>query len=120
MSEQAASTDAGPVQPKSAQGRKSRASPKRFIRLVVPLYGDEGPGVIRISVEDQEPCDYLARRLPSDFGSAAFNLTKVGGHEEYAVLLDGASSSCECKGFLRWGQCKHVDGLKALLDRGLL
>jgi hypothetical protein len=120
MSEQVASADAGSSTAEKAKRRQPRAKPARHIRLVVPLYGGEGPGVVRIAVEGQEPCDYLVRRLPSDFGTAAFRLAKVGGDEEYAVLIDGADSSCECKGFLQWGKCKHVDGLTALVARGLL
>jgi hypothetical protein len=120
MSEQVASANAGPRSVEKTKGRQPRAKPARHIRLVVPLYGGEGPGVVRIAVEGQAPCDYLVRRLPSDFGTAAFSLAKVGGNEQYAVLIDGADSSCECKGFLRWSKCKHVDGLTALVARGLL
>jgi hypothetical protein len=102
--------------------RKPRAKPQRHIRIVVPLYAGEGPGVIRISVEGQEPMDYVVRVLPCDWPAKAFSLAKVGAEkpEEYHVLIEAEGGSCECKGFLRWQKCKHFDGLRALIERGLL
>jgi hypothetical protein len=95
--------------------------PKRHVRVVVPVHAD-APGVIRITVEGQEPIDYVVRCVPCDWPARGFELTKVGSPsgERYAVLLEGEGGTCECKGFLRWNKCKHRDGLQALLRHGLL
>ena len=62
--------------------------------------------------------------LDHGFGQAAFRLSKAerGGvpGEVYDVLLDGARSSCDCQGFLRWHHCKHVEGLESLVAAGKL
>jgi hypothetical protein len=43
------------------------------------------------------------------------------GPESYDVNLspDG-KHRCECLGFLRWGHCKHVNGLAVLVEGGKL
>ncbi|MBL8798735.1 MAG: SWIM zinc finger family protein [Planctomycetia bacterium] len=70
-----------------------------------------------------EPTYYFATPIPSDWGTA-FKVERQGEHdtdESYDVLLDGHNSSCTCKGFTYHARdCKHVAGLKALAQRGLL
>jgi hypothetical protein len=81
-------------------------------------------GLVRITVGTVS-VDYWLSRLPTDFG-AAFRLERLApvGDEPaaYDVLLaeGGGAPSCECKGFFRWGRCKHADGLLALLQAGRL
>jgi hypothetical protein len=78
------------------------------------------PGVVRIQVGDEPWTDYNPAKIPSDFGTA-FRLVKVlGPCSRYDVLLDGERSTCVCKGFLRHGYCKHIDGLETLVNRGAL
>jgi hypothetical protein len=64
---------------------------------------------------------YRLEALLADAGRG-FRLVKAdrgdGPGEEYDVLLDGRDSSCECKGFLRWGHCKHLESLSALSNSG--
>jgi hypothetical protein len=64
---------------------------------------------------------YRLTALPSDFGRA-YRLEKSdqgdGQPECYDVLIDGERSSCECKGFLRWGHCRHVESLTTLRQLG--
>jgi hypothetical protein len=69
---------------------------------------------------------YYMEPLASDFGRA-FRLTKFGatpGTDEaasaYEVCLDSPGSDCGCKGYLRHGRCKHVEGLLALVAAGKL
>jgi hypothetical protein len=31
-----------------------------------------------------------------------------------------SADSCECRGFLRWGSCKHIASIRALLENGWL
>jgi hypothetical protein len=97
--------------------RKPRPKPQRFIRLCVKPC-DGAPGVVRISVGGKSQ-DYFLCPLAADFG-AAYLLEKIGGEEAYHVNLNGEQSSCECKGFLAHGHCKHRDGLAALAAAGRL
>jgi hypothetical protein len=60
--------------------------------------------------------------LPADFGRG-FLVEKVGidrDEAKYHVNIDTARRSCECKGFLRHGHCKHADGIAALIAAGRL
>jgi hypothetical protein len=65
---------------------------------------------------------YHLTPLDRGFGEAAFRLEKAdagdGPGEVYDVLLDGARSSCDCKGFLRWGHCKHLESIEGLRAAG--
>jgi hypothetical protein len=67
---------------------------------------------------------YRLTALDRGFGEAAFRLEKAdagdGPGEVYDVLLDGARSTCECKGFLRWGHCKHLESIEGLKAAGKL
>ena len=72
----------------------------------------------------KESNDYEVTPISSAFGRA-FRVTKVFPRDPmdwvtYHVCLDGARSSCECKGHAAHGHCKHVDGLAALVERGKL
>jgi hypothetical protein len=75
--------------------------------------------------------NYTILPLPSDFG-VAFRLIKselvqiqsgvweLQDTARYNVCLNGAQSTCECLGFSKHGRCKHVSGLAALRQRGLI
>jgi hypothetical protein len=66
--------------------------------------------------------DYFLTPMPADFGRA-FKVEKVGltvNDPPYHVNIDRGKRSCECKGFLRHGHCKHADGLAALIAAGRL
>jgi hypothetical protein len=76
--------------------------------------------------EDQKTRAYILTPLPSEIGGQGYRLGKAdngdGHSEEYDVLLDHKHGfhSCECKGFLRWHHCKHIDSLLALTKAGKL
>jgi hypothetical protein len=91
----------------------------RTIRLVTPPTSAM-PGVVTIAV-NKDRSDYFLTALPSDYGRA-FRVEKMGTYPEegYDVHLSLDGDSCECKGFLRWGHCKHADGLAALVNAGKL
>src|SRR5262249_34063906 len=95
--------------------RKPRPKPARSIRLCVQPH-EQGPGVLRITVGGKET-DYLLSLIPSDFGKG-FRLEKVGAEETYHVNLNVPESSCDCKGYLHHGHCKHVAGLAAVVAAG--
>jgi hypothetical protein len=88
------------------------------IRKARLLRQTEGEHILELLVGNQSFHYWLAE-VASDFGRA-FRLTKWSseGSGEYDILLDGIQSQCECKGWLRWGHCKHVESLSALVNHG--
>jgi hypothetical protein len=109
------------TRPARAKTRKPRKV-VRTVRFGLAPFGDN-PGVIEITV-DGKTASYFLRRVPSDFGEA-FSLEKFTsqGNEEqevYHVLLEQDGFTCECKGFLRWGHCKHVGAILKLKELGKL
>jgi hypothetical protein len=60
--------------------------------------------------------------VTADFGRG-FLVEKIDTAAQtaaYHVNLDGDKRTCECKGHLRHGHCKHADGLAALIAAGRL
>jgi hypothetical protein len=101
----------------TATKTRRRVKPVRTIRLTLkPFEGN--PGVVQITV-GKDSADYFLSTVPADFGTG-FRLEKIGGTETYHVNLSPDGHSCECKGFGRWGRCKHVEGLAALKRAGRL
>ena len=101
---------------------RSSAKPRRTIRLALPpseinpFFGV----VIRVGKATDT---YHVHPKPSDFG-VAFDVEKMSGKEPatYQTLLDPAEGkhTCTCKGFCRWGHCRHTEGLMALRNAGKL
>lgn len=57
---------------------------------------------------------YAVSGIPCSFGQWAFRFTKLDPGTDpaescYDVLVSGPDSSCDCKGFLAHGHCKHLD-----------
>lgn len=109
---------------------RKRVKPERRIRLLHPI-SDKSAGIIAITVGKDEHV-YAVRPIAADFG-IAYRLIKGELVEEpdeqtlrlrdaahYDVCLNGPQSTCECKGFLHHGHCKHVDGLTTLRQRNLI
>ncbi len=104
--------------------RKSKVP--RTIRLLAYL-PDVAGGLLQVT-EGERVERYFFRRLPSDFG-LAFAVEKYLPASEdaparleapYHVCLDGEATSCECRGYNRWGHCRHVCGLASLIEHGKL
>lgn len=85
---------------------------------------DNGNGIVEMRLTFEKRTEihrYFLTRLPSDYG-VAYRLEKIGddasveGGERYDVNVS-ARPTCECKGFLRWGHCKHVDACTAITAR---
>jgi hypothetical protein len=102
--------------------RQRQPQPKlaRSVRLVIRPLG-RSPGILRLTV-GKDVAEYYLFAIPADFG-IGFRVVKIGLHVtegEYAVNIDGPTRSCECKGYLRHGHCKHADGIAALIAAGRL
>ena len=105
---------------------KARSRPERFAQLDDRPTVDES-ALLTLHVAGQET-DYWLRVVPSDFGEA-YRLSKIVptgdgpaelGEVYHVLFEDQFNHTCECKGFLRHGHCKHIDSLKALRDAGRL
>src|SRR5947208_13144700 len=93
--------------------------PARTIRLVRSPAAD-GVGVFCIST-GWESQFYTVVEIPCEIGGRGFVVHRLGMGTVYHVRIAAPSeNSCECLGFLRWGRCKHVLGLRALIQRGAL
>jgi hypothetical protein len=100
-----------------APKRKKKA--QRTIRLVRPLTVD-GVGVFSITV-GEEVQFYTLVEMGCEIGGRGFAVHKTGLGTLYHVRVGGPEDcSCECMGFLRHGKCKHLQGLRELIRRGLL
>jgi hypothetical protein len=94
-------------------------APPRTIRLVRPPNRD-GVGVFSIT-EGGRMHFYALAELRCEIGGRGFAVHRLGLGNLYHVRIgEPHDCSCECLGFLRWGRCKHVAGLKALIRQGLL
>jgi hypothetical protein len=98
--------------------RKSGKSLPRSVRLALPTSAINPFAVIVVMVGLRAE-DYLVRPLASDFG-LAFLVQKVfdPNYSTYHVCLNGRQSTCDCLGYARYGFCKHVLALEALVRAG--
>lgn len=106
--------------------RKPSKKPARSIRVLEqPTPDTDGWAAIEIKV-GKESAVYLIHPVESQLASGAtgFEVEKLDANlaadERYHVHLtqEPANCSCECKGFLRWSHCKHIDGLSVLTTTG--
>ncbi len=97
----------------------TKATPERVIRLERPITSD-GVGVFSVRV-GRRTTFYTLHEIRCDIGGRGFEVHRLGPGELYHVRVGRpADCSCECLGFLRHGRCRHVLGLLALVERGLL
>lgn len=86
----------------------------RSIRLVYPP-GEQGVGALSITAGGRTTF-YTFRELRCDIGGRGFAVHRLGLGALYHVRVGRpADWSCECKGFLFRGYCRHVLGLMALI-----
>ena len=96
-----------------------KRSPTRSVRLLRPP-DSAGVGIISLSVGAKEVL-YEFKEIPCDIGGRAFAVYRLDLGELYYVRVGQPEEcSCECKGFLRHGNCKHIKGLKALTEKKLV
>ncbi|VTR94853.1 e3 ubiquitin-protein ligase zswim2 : [Gemmata massiliana] len=94
-------------------------APTRTIRLIRPPNTD-GVGVFCLDIDGK--CQfYTFLEIRCEIGGRGFAVHRLGQGELYHVRVGAPEDrSCECLGFLRWGRCKHVAGLAALIKKGEL
>jgi hypothetical protein len=108
-----------PSTPPASKPRRPRPKPANPVNLLIAPTATM-PGIVRIQLDGQTWTDYNLAPIHADYGRA-FRLVKLlGPHDRYDVLLNGEHSTCECLGFLHHGHCKHVGGLYALCEKGVL
>jgi hypothetical protein len=105
----------------TARNRRPAGKPERFACWAARLAC--GAGLLRLREAGAEAAHYFVSTLPADYGRG-FQVEKLGPDgrvvETYHVNLNGRQSLCECKGWLRWQHCKHLEALTALIDHGKL
>jgi hypothetical protein len=94
--------------------RPRRVKPARSARLSPVLPSGKRVLTLYVGVTSS----YYLAPVPGAPGAYRLEKFAVDGGGSYDVDL--AAPSCECKGFLRWGHCKHVESLTALRARGRL
>jgi hypothetical protein len=101
------------------EAKKPRRKPARSIRLVRAPAVD-GVGVFCVSDGDKSVY-YALHEIPCFIGGRGFAVHRLGLGNLYHVRVGVPEDcSCECKGFLVHGHCRHVLGLLALARAGLL
>ena len=93
--------------------------PLRSIRLVRSPAGD-GVGVF-LRDAARRATFYTLHEMRCDIGGRGFAVHRLGVGNLYHIRVgEPADCSCECLGFLRYGKCRHVLGLLALIREGML
>ncbi len=94
------------------------AQPKtRTVRIVYPPNAD-GVGAFCIETDGKSQF-YMFLEIRCEIGGRGFAVHRLGQGELYHVRVGAPEdASCECMGFLRWGHCKHVSALSALIKKG--
>jgi hypothetical protein len=88
-----------PAEPVTWELRPSRFSPFGYVRIA----------------SERKAASYRIALIPTagGIGLEIAEQTGLGEADCYHVFLDpeAGGHTCECKGFLRWGHCKHSQGL---------
>ena len=91
----------------------------RTIRLVRSP-SEDGVGVFSVTVSNRA-CYYTLHEIACEIGGRGFAVHRTGLGTLYHVRIGAPRDcSCECKGFLYRGHCRHVLGLMALIRQGKL
>ena len=82
--------------------------------------GEDRIGIVRIDARGKSTF-YTFREIPCEIGGRGFTVHRSGlGHLYHVRVGTPDECSCECLGFLRWTKCKHIEGLQALIAKGLI
>ena len=92
-------------------------APKRLVRLMRSPDAN-GIGVLALFA-GKKTHFYAFKEIRSQIGGRAFALHRMDADEVYHVRIGQPQQcSCECMGYLRHGNCKHLKGLLALTGQG--
>jgi hypothetical protein len=92
---------------------------ERSIRLMRSP-GRDGVGVFRITAGGASAF-YTFHEIRCEIGGRGFAVHRLGMGALYHVRIGRRSEcSCECRGFLAWGHCRHILGLLALARHQLI
>lgn len=87
---------------------------------IVRAPNEHGVGIFRIDMAGQATF-YTFREIPCEIGGQGFALHRSGlGTLYHTRVGEPQDCSCECLGFLRWGHCKHIEGLLALIRKKMI
>jgi len=91
----------------------------RLVRLL-RTPDENGVGLIALTSR-RKTAFYVFREIPCEIGGRAFAMHRLGLGDVYHVRVGRPDEcSCECLGYLRHGQCKHLRGMLALVGHGLI
>jgi hypothetical protein len=94
-------------------------APPRCIRLLRAPTAAE-PGLVALTSR-RKTAFYVFREIPCTIGGRGFMMHRLGLGSVYHVRVGRPHEcSCECLGYLRHGQCKHVEGLRALVGHQMI
>lgn len=98
----------------------SKRSPPRRTICLVREPDATGIGVFCL-ITSKKTEFYVFREIPSEIGGRGFALHRLGVGTLYHTRVgEPAECDCDCLGFLAHGTCKHVLGLRALIEDRLL
>lgn len=96
-----------------------KSTKHRSIRLVRTPEID-GVGVFCIREKNKDTY-YTFNEIPCELGGRGFEVHRTGLGDLYHVRIGAKEECCcECRGYLRWGHCKHITGLIALANHNML
>jgi hypothetical protein len=101
----------------SEEGMPGKRAPKRTFELIRSPRID-GVGAFCVSAK-RDAAIYAFCEIPCEVGGRGFAVHRLGIGNLYHVRVGlPEECSCECMGFLRHGHCRHIEGLRALIERG--
>ena len=64
---------------------------------------------------------YAFTEIPCSIGGRGFALQRLDKDQRYNVRVGKPEeSSCECLGFLAHGHCKHIEGMRTLMEQAVI
>ena len=94
-------------------------SPQRCIRLLRAPSADD-VGLLAITTRGKTAF-YVFKEIVSAIGGRGFEMHRLGMGPVYHVRVGTPKEcTCECMGFYRHGNCKHIQGLLALVGHGMI
>ncbi len=109
----------------SATATRNRTKPLRLCNicrdlehgLVLTILQQHAKGHLREEIDA-----YAVEELPNDSQTGSeYTLIKIAGREHVGARYECSAHGerfCQCRGYTRWGHCKHIESLVALRKRG--